>query len=254
VECVPAEGAGKPDADPLTGVAAPAVRIDYYTDPLCCWSWALEPVWQSIDRRSGGRVARRVILGGMIEGWSQYRDPLNDVGRPAQMAPHWFAVSQHAHVPINPDIWHVDPPQSSYPACVAVKAAGLQGRAAGEQYLRLTREAVMTRRLNIARREVLRQLARELAVMQPRAFDPERFDQDLVDRPASEAFADDLRQVQLHRIGRFPTLVFHGVRGSRIAIGYRPVEAMDAIIRAVSDGEAADAPNADADPATSTPR
>ena len=208
--------------------------IEYYTDPLCCWSWALEPVWRQIEQRHPGRLSWTVILGGMIESWSSFRDPINDVASPPQLAPLWQLAGRMTSVPIDPLIWHVDPPASSYPASVAVKAAGLQSAEAAMQYLRLAREAVMTRRLNIARREVLLRLGDELAIATGRSFDTERFEHDLERDEAIEAFRSDLQRTRFRRIGRFPTIVVHGGHGSRIAIGYRSVDALDRMLSAVS--------------------
>jgi predicted DsbA family dithiol-disulfide isomerase len=97
----------------------------------------------------------------------------------------------------------------------------------------------MTRRLNIARPEVLRQLAGELAVMMPRVFDASRFADDLVGDQARELFRADLQRVRYLRIGRFPTLVLHGERESRIAVGYRPVEAVERLLASVERRDAA---------------
>jgi hypothetical protein len=72
-----------------------------------------------------------------------------------------------------------------------------------------------------------------LAVLRPDAFDPERFGADLGGTAATEAFASVLQQVRLLRIGRFPTFVVHGAAGSRIAVGYRPADAIESIIEAV---------------------
>lgn len=236
---VSARPAGEPVAPALadaTTVAAP-VRLEYYTDPLCCWSWAFEPVWRQLRQRHGARLSRTVVLGGMIESWASFRDPLNDVGAPPQLAPLWHLAGRATGVPIDPAIWHHDAPASSYPASVAVKAAGLQGVDAEERYLWLAREAVMTRRLNIARPEVLRQLAAELEVQQPRAFDAARFAADLAGKDAIERFRHDLQRVRFLRIGRFPTLVMHGPAGSRIAVGYRPLDALERLM-ALVDGAA----------------
>lgn len=210
------------------------LRVEYYTDPLCCWSWALEPVWREIRQRYGSALSWTVVLGGMIESWATFRDPMNDIGAPPQLAPLWHLAGRATGVPIDPAIWHVDPPASSYPASVAVKAALLQGTDAGERYLALAREAVMTRRLNIARRDVLLQLADELSLVKPRSFDAARFSDDLVGEDAREAFRADLQRVRFLRIGRFPTIVAHGPSGSRIAVGYRPAAAMEEMLSAVS--------------------
>jgi predicted DsbA family dithiol-disulfide isomerase len=212
------------------------IRIDYYTDPLCCWSWALEPVWRSIRRRHGTQLEWRTVLGGMIENWSTYRDPVNDVHRPMHMAAVWHFAGKTAGVPIDPSIWHVDPPASSFPASLAVKAAALQGVDHGDAYLAHVREAAMLRRMNIARTDVLCELAGELATLQPEGFDAERFAEDLGGAAAKQAFAADLQRVHLLRIGRFPTFVVHGPDGSRIAVGYRPVEVIESLIDAVVTG------------------
>jgi hypothetical protein len=50
---------------------------------------------------------------------------------------------------------------------------------------------------------------------------------------AVEAFAADVKQARLLRIGRFPTFVVHGPAGSRIAVGYRPIEAIETILETV---------------------
>ena len=228
---MPSEVAGD---GPVTQPGHAVVRVDYYTDPLCCWSWALEPVWRQVRQRRGDALSVTVILGGMIGGWGTFRDPLNDVARPQQLAPLWHLAGRTAGVTVDPAIWHVDPPASSYPSCVAVKAAALQGAEAGERYLALAREAVMTRRLNVARREVLLQLAAELSVYLPRTFDLDRFAVDLDGEDACSAFRADLQRVRYLEIGRFPTIVAHGTAGSRIAVGYRPIEALEHLIHTVS--------------------
>ena len=233
---VSAGPAGKPVAASLAdvgGAASSPIRIEYYTDPLCCWSWAFEPVWRQFRQRHGARLACTVVLGGMIESWATFRDPMNDIGAAPQLAPLWHLAGQTTGVPIDPAIWHLDAPASSYPASVAVKAAGLQSPEAAERFLSLAREAVMTRRLNIARPDVLLQLGAELAVLMPRGFDVARFSADLVSDEAREFFRADLERVRFLRIGRFPTIVVHGPTGSRIAVGYRPIAAMDRLLELV---------------------
>jgi len=203
---------------------------------LCCWSWEFEPVARQLQQRHGARLEWSVVLGGMIDTWATFRDPMNDVGAPAQFAPLWHMAGRAGGTPIDPAIWHLDPPGSSYPASVAVKAAGLQSGEAAQMYLRMAREAVMTRRLNIARRDVLLTLGRELAAAGSCSFDADVFATELGRDAALEAFRADLQRTRFLGIGRFPTFIVHGASSSRIAVGYRPVEVMDRIIAAVSNG------------------
>ncbi|MGE3474146.1 MAG: DsbA family protein [Vicinamibacterales bacterium] len=236
-----ARSAGEPVLPGVAGAVrlTGAVHVDYFTDPLCCWSWALEPAWCRLQHASGGRLTRTVVLGGMIENWTSYRDPMNDVRAPAQLAPLWHMAGRATGVAIDPGIWHLDPPASSLPASIAVKAAALQGGEAGERYLALAREAVMRRRMNVARSAVLVSLAEELAGLMPRRFDADRFVEDLTGIEAREALRADLQRTRLAGIGRFPTMVAHGRHGSRVAVGYRPFDALVRFIEAASQDPAA---------------
>ncbi|HTG33034.1 MAG TPA: DsbA family protein [Thermoanaerobaculia bacterium] len=206
----------------------PEIEVTYFTDPLCSWSWAFEAIWRRLRYELQGRIAWRYALGGMIPDWKSFNDPLHSVHRPAQMGPSWYEVRHLTGMPIDEMIWVEDPPASSYPACVAVKAAGRQSTAVEEAYLRRLREAVMLERRNVARREVLTELFEELA------GNPLRFRRDLVGGEALEAFREDLKDAGYRNIGRFPAFVLRGATGRAVLlVGYRPYavfrEAMAAV-------------------------
>jgi len=122
------------------------LQIEYFTDPLCCWSWAFEQPWRSLRAVLGDHLTWHYRLGGLIPSWDRYEDPLHNVHRPAQMAPLWFEVRQLTGVSLDERIWQEDPPSSSYPACLAVKAAELQSPQAADLLLGRLREAVMVQR------------------------------------------------------------------------------------------------------------
>jgi putative protein-disulfide isomerase len=198
----------------------------------------MEPHARRLRLEYGARLAWRLVMGGMIVDWDRFDDPVNNVRRPAQMAPLWFHVGQSAGMPIDPSVWHDDPPSSSYPACLAVKAAGLQGSDVGEAYLRRLREAVMLRRRNPARAGVLLDAAGEMADDPPRPrLDLDRFREDLMAPAAAEAFGRDLVEVRDRGIARFPTLVVRRVGGPGLVVtGFRPFDALlDAMRRAAPD-------------------
>jgi predicted DsbA family dithiol-disulfide isomerase len=213
---------------------APTVEAVFYTDPLCSWSWAFEAPARRLRHELGGQLAWHTVLGGLLPDWESYRDPLNDIGRPTQMGPSWREVHHLSGMPLDDTIWLLDPPASSYPASVAVKAAERQGAAAGEAYLRRVREAVMLERRNVARREVLLALADELAARSAGAFDAARFRADLDGEAALDAFREDLKEVRFRGIGRFPTLLLRLPAGTErrglIQVGYRPYTALRAAL------------------------
>jgi hypothetical protein len=71
------------------------VEITYYTDPLCCWSWAFEPQWRRLRYEYSGKIKWRYRMGGLLPDWSSFSDPMNDVSRPIQMGPFWYAYQRY---------------------------------------------------------------------------------------------------------------------------------------------------------------
>jgi predicted DsbA family dithiol-disulfide isomerase len=222
---------------PISGMSAPSaapaealVHITYYTDPLCSWSWAFEPQWRRLRQECGAQLAWRYHMAGMIADWQQYSDPLNDVSRPVQMGPQWYQVRAASGMPLEDRIWYEDPPASSYPGCLAVMAAEMQGAAAGERYLRLLREAVMLKRRNIARRDVHLAVAEELHSVHPK-FDAQRFASDLEDAAVLAGFREAIKDARYHNINRFPTLIVRPASGrAAILVGYRPYSALQSVL------------------------
>ncbi|WP_164100857.1 DsbA family protein [Candidatus Laterigemmans baculatus] len=213
------------------------VEIEYFTDPLCCWSWALEPQWRRLRFEFGNQLAWRYRMGGMISDWSSYDDPVNSIHRPSQMGPLWFQARELSGMPLEDRIWLEDPPESSYPGCAAFKAAELQSPQAGEAYLRLLREAAMFGRQNIARQEVLERLARQLQEEQAVAFDAERFAEDFQSPEVRTALREDLRLARYLGIGRYPSLILRrpGEERGLLLTGYRPYKSLVAAVRHVDD-------------------
>lgn len=155
-------------------------------------------------------------MGGLLEGWENFFDSLNQIGRPEQVAPHWAEVAQKSGMPIDETIWYDDPPASTYPGCVAYKAALFQDEQLAERYLRRLREAVLTERRNISRESVLFELAEEIG------FDIDRFREDFLTGRATEAFYEDLREARGRGITGFPTMVITNPIGQETTIvGYR---------------------------------
>lgn len=221
------------ERDPATG--APALQVVYYTDPLCCWSWAFEPHWRRLRDEFGGALGYRYRMGAMIADWSKYNDPLNAVSRPVQLGPLWREAQHISGMPVDDRIWVLDPPASSYPACIAVKAAELQSADAADLYLRRLREAVMTERRNIARREVLLELAHEVAAAAPDRLDAARLRGDLDCEAPLVALRADIKEARYRGIGRFPTLTLRRRSGAGVVIvGYRPYEVLLAAIARIA--------------------
>jgi len=211
--------------------SGPAIDIVYYTDPLCCWSWGMEPQLIRLEKEWPGAINWRYCMGGLLPAWNHYVDNHNSVQRPAQMGPMWMHGSEVMEVPIAHRIWVDDPPASSYPACIAVKCAELQSAEAGQLYLHFVRKAVMMYGLNIARQEILLQVAQCVAGIN-KEFSLTQFEEDMTNDRGMEAFRKDLQEVTYRGINRFPTMLIKQDTSTGILItGFRPVEELLRILK-----------------------
>lgn len=203
------------------------LEIVYYTDPLCCWSWAFEPQWRRLRYEFGEQIRWRYCMGGLLPNWETFSDPMNAVSRPMQMGPLWFEAKHISGMPINERIWVTDPPASSYPGCIAVKCAALQSPIAEEKYLRALREAVLLNGKNISKESVLLDLAGTLNRNNPGVLNLQQFENDYQSGAGHQPFRDDLQRVRYHKISRFPTLTIINNTGKGVFItGYRPYEVL----------------------------
>ncbi|RRN78155.1 DsbA family protein, partial [Pseudoxanthomonas sp. SGD-10] len=89
------------------------VEIAFYTDPLCCWSWALQPHLFKLLEEYEGIISLRLYLGGLIKDWKQFSDPINNISKPSQMGPLWMDAARKTGVFIDESLWVNDPPLSS---------------------------------------------------------------------------------------------------------------------------------------------
>lgn len=210
------------------------VEVRYLTDPACAWSWGAEPKLRRLMWEFGDGLRFRFVLGGLARSYGpEYRDSDGGIGAGsdpyADLMAHWLEVSAQTGMPVDPRIWRVAPLSSTYPACIAVKAAQDQGPDAAYRYLRRLREAIMLERRKADNLEAL------VAVAEPAGIDAQRFRIDAQSNDALERFGYDLDEVRTipdetravegavaETEGRerlaFPALVFVAEGGERHAV------------------------------------
>jgi predicted DsbA family dithiol-disulfide isomerase len=185
-----------------------------------------------LEKEWPGIINWRYCMGGLLPAWNHYIDNYNNVQRPAQMGPLWMLASKEMNVPIAHRIWVDDPPASSYPACIGVKCAELQSAEAGKLYLHYVRKAVMMYGMNIARQDVLIQVADCVARINNQ-FSLMEFKEDMINGRGLEAFRNDLQEVQYKGINRFPSLLIKRAALPGILInGFKPAEKLLQILSA----------------------
>jgi predicted DsbA family dithiol-disulfide isomerase len=205
------------------------VSVAYHTDPVCPWSWALEPTVRKLKVDFADGLDWTFVMGGL--GRSLAREPAVC----ADMIVEWLRVSAETLVPLDPLLWVENPISSTYPACMAVKAAAEQAGDGGYRYLRRLRESLMCDRRKLDQPEALIEEGRAAGL------DVERFRIDLRSNAITEAFAVDLERTKelAQRVeappraasrgvdgAPLPTLVFRGDGGAeRVVAGFQPLDA-----------------------------
>ncbi|MDO8683228.1 MAG: DsbA family protein, partial [Armatimonadota bacterium] len=133
---------------------------------------------------------------------------------PEEMAGQWREISAITGVAIDPGLWTDDPPQSTWPACLAVKAAERQGLTLCAQFLKILRANIMQKRRNGSRREVLAEVAHEAGL------DIDRFQHDLTYNrdDLEQEVADDKRHAEANCVDRTPALLIKNDTGDKTLI------------------------------------
>jgi putative protein-disulfide isomerase len=172
-----------------------AVAARYYTDPACPWSWGSESKLRRLMWEFDGELDFVWVMGGLARQYGgDYRDEDGSIGSGpdlySDLMAHWLEVSSETGMPCDPRIWVQNPLASTYPSCMAVKAAAEQGSAAGYRYLRRLREGLMVERRKLDHADAL------IAAAGPAGLDVERFRIDLASHAITELFAADLDEVR----------------------------------------------------------
>ena len=120
----------------------------------------------------------------------------------------WLDAAADSGMPVDPRAWNTPGAiGSTFPACMAFKAAAEQGPEPAARYLRALREGIMCRRRKLDGAEALVEEARAAGL------DAERFRIDLGSHAIVEAFGADLEDTRERGIESLPVLVFSGEDG-----------------------------------------
>jgi predicted DsbA family dithiol-disulfide isomerase len=221
-----------------------SVEVRFITDPACSWSWSAEPAVRKLMVEFGETLRWTWVMGGLARDYGKgYADPEAGIVGNGSVYPalvgHWLDVADEGGMPIDPRLWTEGPIRSSYPACMAVKAAAEQSTApeaqGGYAYLRALREGLLCFRRKLDTVEALVEEARRVRL------DVQRFRRDLESHAIVEAFGRDLEEArrppgqargedQVKPVGRgervsFPSAIFIGGDGVRHGVfGHKPYE------------------------------
>ena len=133
------------------------VKIIYYTDPICSSCWGFEPQLRKLKLEYGDYFEIDYRMGGLLPDWS-YNS--GGISKPSDVAQHWDEASLHYEMPIDGNVWIEDPLDSSYPSCIAMKAAQIQSKEKAIQFMRILREKLYLEKKNIAKWDSIAEAAK----------------------------------------------------------------------------------------------
>jgi hypothetical protein len=102
------------------------VSVRYYTDPVCPWSWGVEPSVRKLMVEFGDALGWTFVMGGLARDLSKTRTDRTEAGLEqvyGRLIREWLVVADRTEMPLDPLLWVESPVKTSYPACMAVKAA-----------------------------------------------------------------------------------------------------------------------------------
>lgn len=203
------------------------IRIDYYTDPYCAWSWALERALREIEQVEGAGIGWRLRMKPL------YRDRAAEGMSGDDVADLWERIGRLSGTDLDASRWRLNPPASTLPACRAVKAAGRFGPEAERKFVHALRPLLMLRAQVADDEATLLEAARQATI------DEDEFRRALGDPTADAAIAEDEREAVAEGVKSAPALVIRNREGDRVVIeGVRDAELIRRAIQVLRTDQA----------------
>lgn len=206
------------------------IQVVWYTDPHNVWCWGCEPAIRRVEVLYPDSVEIGTRMGGLFEDFGPLREQWARMsgGRWKDSVLAFFeAVAAQHRMPMDAArmVETVDDFNSTWPACIAAKAADLQGREIGRRYLRRLREGWAVEGRGIHRRAVQEELASEAGL------DVEALRKALEDGSAERAFRKDREECEELGITGFPTFEIRSGEETARMEGWQPWETFDEVLR-----------------------
>ncbi|XDZ55877.1 DsbA family protein [Flavobacterium tructae] len=200
------------------------IKIIYYTDPICSSCWGIEPQLRKLKLEYGNYIDIDYRMGGLLPDWS-YNS--GGISKPSDVAHHWEEASLYYQMPIDGSVWLEDPLDSSYPSCIAMKAAQIQSKDKAVKFMRILREKLYLEKKNIAKWENISEAA-ELSGLETKKL---KWD---YEGEAKILFQEDLNYARSLGIRGFPNLFFSDGNQNQLTVyGSKPYASYENAILAL---------------------
>ncbi len=205
------------------GDAMEKIVLTTFTDPMMGLSYEQKPVYEKLADHFGDRLVFHYVMSGLVRDVSDFMVP-EERALPAEegirlynqrLAQIYKGEEAIGGLPINMDGFHLFDAghRSSYPLCIAYKAAELCCPEKASAFLLKLRRATIVETRQTTRTDEL------IAVAADAGLDPEQFRICFEDGRAAEAFQKDLELTQSLGIRQLPTVLIQGGKKSLLVSG-----------------------------------
>jgi putative protein-disulfide isomerase len=198
----------------------------YIHDPMCSWCWGFRPVWNEVQTDLAGKVNIRYLLGGLAPD----TDEIMPESMQRSIRSTWQRIQQEIPgTEFNYDFWtDCRPRRSTYPACRAVIAAGLQANKYSKDMLLAIQQAYYLQAKNPSDVAVLIQLSAQIGL------DVKKFEADILSENCNELLDDEISLTRQLGVSGFPSLeLSHEESNTLIHINYTDSEVIVSDIMAL---------------------
>jgi predicted DsbA family dithiol-disulfide isomerase len=173
------------------------IEIYLFIDPVCAECWELDPILKKLQIEYGRYFSLKYVLSGKLTDLNiRKKRKCDNRPDPFERTASQLGLYCDRNLRIE------NPAHSPFIASIAIKAAELQGRKAGNRFLRLFHEVLLLETQDITNFEVLKDCAKKAGL------DVEEFILDIHSKSAAKAFQCDLKITSEMDVSEMPTLVF----------------------------------------------
>lgn len=190
------------------------ITVVHYGDPWCWFSWGLEPALQRLHEVYGDGISIVYRMGGVFNDLEEWRAKYG-VEKDEALSEWVVESDQMMKNTFNLNYVLQSRMKDTWKACIAVKAAQLQGEQPMLKFYRKLMEAIQIHAQDGSNEEVLKRVAGESGL------DVERFVNDLHGDKASSMFGEDNQRMAADEGNFFSLLILNEASGKKVLVsGY----------------------------------
>ena len=176
-----------------------SLTLNLIVDPMCSWCWGFRSVWSAFSES----LPRDVDVVDLMGGLAPDSDTPMDADTRAYVQGAWHAVGKRTGAQFNFDFWKkATPRRSTYPACRAVIAAGLQEINARARMYDAIQTAFFLEARNPSLTSELEALAEQIGL------DRGRFADNLLSERVDLLFQSERETARRFGVTGFPTVIW----------------------------------------------